>query len=308
MNRVAETADNYAFWVRLAAIASSGTAVLLVVIKLYAWFATDASAMLASATDSMLDLFASVMNIIILRFALAPADKEHKFGHGKAESLAGLVQAAFVLGSALLLLFNGVGRLLNPQPVVNADIGIWVTVITIVLTLLLVAFQQYVIRLTRSVVISADALHYKSDLLLNVGVLVALFLSQGIWLMADGLFTIGVGCYLMWGAGQIIWVSIHHLMDHELEDEDLAQIKAIVLNHDGALGMHELRTRQSGNTRFIQFHLELDDNLSLLEAHGIGEEIELKINKALAPCEVFIHHDPTSVVQKELARDEARVD
>lgn len=308
MNKAAEAADNYAFWVRLAAIASSGTAILLVVIKLYAWFATDASAMLASATDSMLDLFASVMNIIILRFALAPADKEHKFGHGKAESLAGLVQAAFVLGSALLLLFNGVGRLLNPQPVINADIGIWVTVITIALTLLLVAFQQYVIRLTRSVVISADALHYKSDLLLNLGVLVAIFLSQGIWLMADGLFTIAVGCYLMWGAGKIIWLSIHHLMDHELEDEDLDQIKAIVLNHDGALGMHELRTRQSGNIRFIQFHLELDDNLSLLEAHGIGEEIETKINQALSPCEVFIHHDPTSVVQGELAGHETRLD
>jgi len=308
MNKVVEDAGRYAFWVRLAALASTATAILLVVMKLYAWFATDASAMLASATDSMLDLFASAMNIIILRFALAPADKEHKFGHGKAESLAGLVQAAFVLGSALLLLFNGVGRVLNPQPVVNGEIGIWVTLITIALTLLLVAFQQYVIRLTRSVVISADALHYKSDLLLNLGVLVAIFLSQGIWLMADGLFTIGVGCYLMWGAGKIIWVSIHHLMDHELDDEELEQIKAIVLNHQGALGMHELRTRQAGHKRFIQFHLELDDNLSLLEAHGIGDEIETKIKQALAPCEVFIHHDPTSVVKGELARDETNLD
>ncbi|WDE04987.1 cation diffusion facilitator family transporter [Thalassomonas viridans] len=308
MNTGVEEAGKYAFWVRLAAVASTGTAILLVIIKLYAWFATDASAMLASATDSMLDLFASMMNIIILRFALAPADKEHKFGHGKAESLAGLVQAAFVLGSALLLLFNGVGRLLNPQPVLNAGIGIWVTLITIALTLLLVAFQHYVIRLTRSVVISADALHYKSDLLLNLGVLAALFLSQGIWLLADGLFTIGVGCYLMWGAGKIIWISIHHLMDHELEDEELDKIKAIVLNHKGALGMHELRTRQAGNKRFIQFHLELDDDLSLLQAHGIGEEIETEIKKALSPCEVFIHHDPSSVVRAELAGEEANID
>ena len=157
-------------------------------------------------------------------------------------------------------------------------------------------------------VISADALHYKSDLLLNLGVLVAIFLSQGIWLTADGLFTIGVGCYLMWGAGQIIWGSIHHLMDHELADEELEQIKAIVLNHQGALGMHELRTRQAGPKRFIQFHLELDDNLSLLQAHSIGEAIENKIKDALSPCEVFIHHDPTSVVKSELAGDESRGD
>ena len=288
----------YAYWVRLAAVTSTGVALTLVIIKFYAWLVSDSSAMLASTTDSMLDLFASVMNIVILRFALAPADEEHKFGHGKAESLAGLVQAAFVLGSALLLIFNGLDRVLNPRVIVQSDIAIWVSIIAIVLTLFLVVFQRYVIKRTGSIVISADALHYQSDLFLNLGVLAAIFLSQGIWLQADGVFTILVALYLLFGAGQIIYQSVYQLMDHELSEEDVSRIKAIVLSHEHTLGLHDLRTRQSGAQRFIQFHLELEDSLSLLEAHSIGDDVEAEICQVFAPCEVFIHQDPVSVVVK----------
>jgi len=291
--------EDYAFWVRLAAIFSTSTAFILVVIKLYAWLATDSSAMLASTTDSILDLFASIMSIVILRFALAPADKEHSFGHGKAESLAGLVQASFVLGSAIILIFNGVSRVISPQVIVHSEVAIWVTIISLVLTLMLVAFQRYVIKRTGSIIISGDALHYQSDIFLNLGVLVAIILSQGIWLQADGVFTILVALYLVFGAGQIMVQSVSQLMDTELSDEELATIKTIVLTHKQAIGIHELRTRQSGVQRFIQFHLELSDDLSLLEAHSIGDEIELSICNALAPCEVFIHHDPSSAVQSE---------
>jgi len=294
------TNTDYAYWVRLAAITASSVALTLVIIKLYAWFISDSSAMLASTTDSILDLFASVMNIVILRFALAPADDEHKFGHGKAESLAGLVQAAFVLGSALLLIFNGVDRVLNPRVIVQSNIAIGVTIVAIALTLFLVVFQRYVIKRTGSIVISADALHYQSDLLLNLGVLAAIFLSQGIWLEADGAFTVAVGLFLIFGAGQIIYQSVYQLMDHELDVEEQAQIKRIILSHEHTLGLHELRTRQAGAQRFIQFHLELEDSLSLLEAHSIGNDIEAEICQALAPCEVFIHHDPHSVVSEEL--------
>lgn len=300
--------ERYATLVKLAAFAATGTALLLVLLKIYAWFATDASAMLASATDSILDLFASVMNVVILRFALAPADNEHKFGHGKAESLAGLVQAAFVLGSALLLVFNGIDRVINPQQVIRTEVGIGVSIIAIVMTLLLVLVQKYVIAKTNSVAISADALHYQSDILLNFGVLLALFLSQGYWLQADGLFTIGVGVFLLLGASKIIWLSVHQLMDHELTENELDVIKSIVNSHVEARGLHELRTRQAGQNRFIQFHLELDDDLSLLEAHSIGEAVEAEIMHALAPCEIFIHHDPSSVVSDELANNEKAVE
>ena len=300
------SSDDYAFWVRLAAIFSSSTALVLVVIKIYAWLVTDSSAMLASTTDSVLDLFASIMSIVILRFALAPADKEHSFGHGKAESLAGLVQASFVLGSAILLIFSGVSRVLNPQVIVQSEVAIWVTIISIALTLMLVAFQRFVIKRTGSIIISGDALHYQSDLLLNLGVLAAIILSQGYWLQADGVFTILVALYLIVGAGKIIMQSVSQLMDSELSDEELAQITSCVLEHEKALGIHELRTRQSGAQRFVQFHLELNDDLSLFEAHSIGDEIEAKICKKFAPCEVFIHHDPSSVVNNELKKSESK--
>ncbi len=297
MRQNAKSSDDYGFWVRLAAIFSSSTALILVAIKLYAWLVTDSSAMLASTTDSILDLFASIMSIVILRFALAPADKEHTFGHGKAESLAGLVQASFVLGSAILLIFNGVSRLLNPQVIVQSEIAVWVTLFSIMLTLLLVAFQRYVIKRTGSIIISGDALHYQSDLLLNIGVLAAIILSQSIWLAADGAFTIVIALYLVFGAGKIIVQSVTQLMDRELSDDELEKIQSIVLAHNKALGIHELRTRQAGAVKFIQFHLELDDALSLLEAHSVGVEIEVEICHALAPCEVFIHHDPSAVVK-----------
>lgn len=282
--------------VKIAAYSATSAALLLVVIKLYAWFITDASSMLASTTDSLLDLFASIMNVVILRYALAPADNEHRFGHGKAESLAGLVQSAFVMGSALLLVFHGVGRMITPQAIIRSDIGIGVTIVAIIVTLGLVVIQKIVINKTQSVAISADSLHYQSDLILNIGVLLALFLSQSIWKNADGFFTILVGLFLLWGAGKIVWLSVYHLMDHELTEDEQNIITNIVVNHKKTHGLHDLRTRQAGPVKFIQFHLELDDNLSLFEAHAIGELIEKEIEEELSPCEVFIHHDPKSVV------------
>ena len=284
--------QQYQYLVKLAAFWATTTALLLVAIKLYAWFVTDASSMLASATDSLLDLFASIMNVVILRFALAPADDNHKFGHGKAESLAGLVQSAFVLGSALLLIINGIERIITPKPVVNSELGIVVCFIAIALTLVLVFVQHYVIKRTNSVAIGADALHYRSDLALNIGVLMALYLSQGYFIHADGIFTLLVGFYLVFGAVKILWVSVDHLMDKELSEHELEQITEIIQQQPRAKGFHDLRTRQAGNMRFIQLHLELDHHLSLFDAHQIGESIEQAIETKLAPCEVLIHHDP----------------
>ena len=292
--------SDYAFYVRLAAIAATSTALLLVGLKVYAWFVTGASSMLASATDSILDLFASLANVLILRLALAPADDDHKFGHGKAESIAGLIQSAFVLGSATLLLFHGVDRLQNPKVIEQSEVGILVSLVAIILTLGLVVLQKWVIKKTNSVAISADSLHYQSDLILNLGVLAALFLSQGTWLYADGLFTIGVGVFLMVGASKIVWLSVDHLMDKELEEEKLELIRQTVLAHPKALGIHELRTRKAGQHTFIQFHLVLDDQLSLFDAHAIGDEIEGTLGGHFTDCEIFIHHDPKSIVSQEL--------
>lgn len=296
--------EQYPLLVKSAAWLATAIALLLVVLKLWAWMLSDAHSLLASATDSFLDLFVSIINLMILRIALRPADNDHRFGHGKAEPLAGLVQAAFVIGSAGLLLFTGVERLINPVVLEKTMAGIVVSVLAIGLTLLLVVYQKWVIKQTNSVAISADSLHYQSDLLLNLGVLLALYLSQAEFLYADGIFTCLVGLYLGVGALKILWLSIDHIMDKSLPENELDIIAGFIEQDAEAMGFHELRTRMVANKRYIQFHLQLADDLSLQKAHSIGHRIESRIIERFTPCEVLIHHDPISVVEQELKTEQ----
>ncbi|MCH2058809.1 MAG: cation diffusion facilitator family transporter [Thalassotalea sp.] len=268
------------------------------VIKFYAWLNSGAAVMLASGTDSFLDILVSIINLILVRYALAPPDKEHRFGHGKAESLAGLVQAAFIAGSATLLVLHGVERVVNPVEVQHTTLAISVTLVTIALTLSLVAFQLWVVRKTQSIIVAADSLHYRSDLLLNAGVLVSLLINNSVWQYADGTFTILVGLYLFFGVTQLVKGSLKQLMDHELSADDIITIKQYLKEADNILGYHQLKTRQAGAMKFVQLHIELADNLPLVEAHRIADDIENSIAEALAPCEVIVHMDPCSVVQK----------
>lgn len=291
--------QHYSRWVTLASMAAVTTATLLILGKLIAWLMTDSSSLLASLTDSFMDISASLINLLAIRYALAPADEEHRFGHGKAESLAGLVQSAFISGSALLLVMHGISSMLNQVPVVRLEAGIWVSVGSIVLTLLLVSFQGFVIRKTNSVAIKADMLHYRSDLLLNGGVLVALVLAGQGWYWADGLFAILIGLFLVWGAGHIGYESVQALLDRQLPAEEQARIMALCCAVEGVHGVHDLRTRQSGPTRFVQLHLELDDQIPLVKAHQIADEAELAVRQAFEQMDVIIHMDPISVLTKE---------
>ena len=291
--------QHYSRWVTLASTAAVVTATLLILGKLIAWLMTDSSSLLASLTDSFMDVSASIINLLAIRYALAPADEEHRFGHGKAESLAGLIQSAFISGSALLLLMHGISSMLNQVPVVRLEAGIWVSAGSILLTLLLVSFQSLVIRKTNSVAIKADMLHYRSDLLLNAGVLVALVLAGQGWYWADGLFAILIGLFLVWGAVQIGYESVQALLDRQLPEEEQARIMALCCAVEGVHGVHDLRTRQSGPTRFVQLHLELDDQLPLVKAHQIADEAELAVRQSFERMEVIIHMDPISVLTKE---------
>lgn len=291
--------QHYSRWVTLASMAAVITAMLLIVGKLIAWLMTDSSSLLASLTDSLMDVSASLINLFAIRYALAPADEEHKFGHGKAESLAGLIQSAFISGSALLLLMNGISSLLNPVPMPRLEVGLWVSVGSILLTLLLVSFQSLVIRKTNSVAIKADMLHYRSDLLLNAGVLLALALAGQGWYWADGLFAVLIGLFLVWGAIQIGYESVQALLDRQLPAEEQARIMALCCAVEGVHGVHDLRTRQSGPTRFVQLHLELDDQLPLVKAHQIADEAELAVRQTFERMDVIIHMDPISVLTKE---------
>ena len=291
--------QQYSRWVTLASMAAVVTATLLILGKLIAWLMTDSSSLLASLTDSFMDVSASIINLVAIRYAMAPADAEHRFGHGKAESLAGLVQSAFISGSALLLMMHGISSMLNQVPVVRLEAGIWVSVGSIVLTLLLVSFQSLVIRKTNSVAIKADMLHYRSDLLLNGGVLLALVLAGQGWYWADGLFAILIGLFLVWGAVHIGYESVQALLDRQLPEEEQARIMALCCAVEGVHGVHDLRTRQSGPTRFVQLHLELDDQLPLVRAHQIADEAELAVRQAFERMDVIIHMDPISVLTKE---------
>jgi len=281
---------------RLATYASVATASTLIVVKLAAWGLTGSVALLSTLIDSTLDAAASLINLWAVRHALTPADQEHRFGHGKAEPLAGLGQAAFIVGSGALLLAQAVNRLQHPVEVANADIGTGVMLFSIVLTLVLVRFQKHVLSKTRSVAISADSLHYAGDVMMNGAVIVSLLLGKFLgWTFIDPLFAIAIGGYLMWSAWQIAMGSMDMLMDRELPDGDRERIRVLTLAEDGVRGMHDLRTRLSGQQGFIQLHLALDDDLPLIKAHAIADRVEAAIKQAFPHCDVLIHQDPVSL-------------
>lgn len=284
---------------RLATYASVSVAVILIVVKLIAWGRSDSVSLLATLVDSVLDAFASIINLVAVRHALTPADKEHRFGHGKAEALAGLSQSLFIAGSSLFLLLEAAQKLFNPTEIKHAFAGIVVMIISIVATLLLVSFQHYVIRKTKSVAISADALHYKSDILMNIAVIMALWLATIGLNIFDPIIGGIIACYILYSVWSIVSISLDQLMDRELNDDVRADIKQVVLAHPQAQGMHDLRTRHSGTMTFIQFHLEIEDDLTLLQAHNVSDEIEFELLKTYPGSEIIIHIDPKSVVGKE---------
>ncbi len=283
---------------KLASVASVITASFLIVVKLGAWYMTGSVSLLASLVDSVMDSFASLINLFAIRYSLQPADEEHRFGHGKAEPLAGLAQAAFIAGSAVFLILHAVDRLRFNHPLEQVGIGIGVMILAIVLTVILLAIQRYVIRKTDSTAIRADSLHYMTDLLTNMSILLALYLSTLGWTWADPVFAIGVAIYIFYSAFHIGQIAFQQLMDRELPEDILQKIQATAMSHPEVTGTHELRTRQSGQTRFVQLHLELNETLSLKRAHAIADEVEAEIKAFLPDSEVFIHQDPVDDTHK----------
>ena len=284
--------------IRSATIASVSVACFLIIIKLAAFLLTNSIALLATLVDSLLDAAASIINLLAVRHSLTPADHEHRFGHGKAEALAGLGQAAFISGSAFFLIFEASGRLLSPQIVSRSFIGIIVMIISIIFTIGLVQYQRHVVKKTGSVAITADSLHYLSDVLVNLFVIFALILNAEFgWVHADPIFGLGVSLFVLYSAWQIIRQSMHHLMDRELSDEDRERIISIIAEHPEVVNMHDLRTRRSGQDVFIQFHLELRGSLSLKEAHRISDEVENRIKETFPNAETLIHEDPDDIAE-----------
>lgn len=291
--------EEYARLVNIAGRVAIAVASLLIVVKLLAWFMTGSSSVLAALTDSLMDVTTSIINLFAIKIALQPADDEHRFGHGKAESLAGLAQAAFISGSSVLLLLNGISSLLNGNQIQASNIGMAVMVFSVLATIALVSFQSYIVKKTDSVAIKADSMHYRTDIFMNGAVLLALILAGIGWHWADGLFAIVVSFYILHGAWEIGSQSIDALMDKQLPKSDEELILKTAYKVQGILGVHDLRTRQSGNTKFIQLHLELDDDQSLFDAHEKADKLEGELEKHFPNADILIHLDPFSVVPKE---------
>lgn len=286
---------------RLATYASVSVAATLIAVKLLAYLATDSVSILSSLIDSSTDLMASVVTLLGVRQALRPPDASHRFGHGKAEALAALAQAAFIGGSAVFLSIEAVRRLLRPEPVSEGTVGIAVMVFSIVLTAALITFQRHVQKSTGSVAIAADRLHYSGDLLMNATVILAILLTGWTGIGAfDPLFGLGIAAFLLTGARGVAREALNVLMDRELPEGERDRIADLVRSHPEALGMHDLRTRSTGTGIFIELHLELDAGLTLAQAHDIADRVESSLREAFAGAEVLIHQEPAGLDDERL--------
>jgi ferrous-iron efflux pump FieF len=282
----------------LTGVASVLTAVLLISVKMVAWYLSDSVAMLASLVDSLMDAAASFVNLLAIRYSLIPADAEHRFGHGKAEALAGLGQAVLITLSALFLLNESAGRLMSPQPLEATTLAIGVMIFSILVTLALLRLQRYTVKRTGSTAVAADSLHYLSDLAMNGGILLALVGASFGLLWLDGLAGLLIGLYVLRAAWQVGHHSSQLLLDREMSADVRQVIASVVAEHPLALGFHQLRTRESGRTCFIQMHVDMDENLTLRDAHELVESIERRIHQHFPEADVLIHQDPVKVSPK----------
>ncbi len=283
---------------RQATLASLTVACTLIVAKGVAWWLSGSVSLLAGLTDSLLDGAASLLNLLAVHYSLRPADDDHRYGHGKAEALSAIAQALFIAVSAVLVAVQAVEHLRHPEPLGSPELGIAVMLLSLALTVALLAFQYHVIRVTGSTAIRADSLHYRSDLLLNSSILLALVLAWFGWQQLDALFGLGIAVYILWSAVQIARESVAVLMDEELPVDVSADMLTIACQVPGVLGAHDLRTRISGTHWFVQLHLELPGALSLTEAHALCEQVEMAIIAAYPRAEVLVHADPQEIVKK----------
>lgn len=287
-----DRADRTGSLLVLATNASVATAALLIIVKFGAWLITGSLSILASLVDSLLDVAASIINMVAVRYSLKSPDDDHRFGHGKAESLAGLAQSAFIGGSAFFIVIQTIERFAKPQPIKDVAVGVWIMAFAILATTMLLLIQRHVVKHTGSTAIKADSLHYSTDLLTNISTMIAILLAAKGWHIVDPLFAFGIALYVLYSAWNIGFEAVQTLMDRQLPARVRETICDIVLAHPKILGMHDLRTRKSGQINMIQLHIEFDNHIELLKAHTIAKEVEAKIEKAFPGSDIIIHQDP----------------
>ena len=285
--------------IRSAAFASIAMALFLAVLKGWAVWQTGSTAMLGSLADTSLDLVASVATLVGVWVAAMPADEEHRFGHGKAEALAAMFQVILIVLSAGGIAFRAVTALVESGRTEAADQGIAVSVLAILGTFALLAWQRHVIRRTGSLAIRTDNVHYQSDLLLNLAVIAALVLDQYLgFARADPLFGLAIAAWLLWGAWRASREAVDNLMDREWPEEKRLRFVERAATHPELSKLHDLRTRTSGDRDFVQFHVDLPASMTVGEAHAIIERVEEDLCREFPGMELLIHIDPEGHVDE----------
>ena len=283
-----------------AAFASSAMAVTLIVLKTYAAVQTSSMAMLGSLADSGLDLVASLIVLLAVRIAAQPADHEHRFGHGKAEALAALVQIILITFSAMFIAFRSAQRLISGAQTGDAELGIGVSVVAMVLTVALITYQRHVVKRTGSLAIGTDRRHYSSDLMLNGSVIAALALDQLAGLKgADAVFGLLIAAWLLWGAWSSSSHALNQLMDREWPDQQREEFLAAARQHPELAGLHDFRTRTSGTHHFAQFHVWVPAHWTVQEAHDRLDRVEEQLQERFPGTEILIHVDPEGQTDRE---------
>ncbi len=280
---------------KIATLVSSGTAALLVSIKLVVGLLSGSVALLASAIDSLLDLVVSLFNYFTLHQSERKPDETFNFGRGKMEAIAAVVEGTIICVSALYILYSAVDKFVNPRPIEYMEIAIIVMLVSIVLTAALVVFLNRVAKSSNNLVIKADALHYKTDLYTNAAVLLSLAIIYfSGFEIVDAILGVMIAIYMIYAASPILKEGIMMLLDVALEKSEIDKIKTLLSMQNDINGWHYLRTRRAGSDIFISVHIVFDETILLLDAHHISDRIERDIQRLFASQNVLtiIHLDP----------------
>lgn len=284
-----------------ATIASLTLSISLCLLKIFGALYTGSLAVLSSMIDSLTDIFASAITVVAVKFSSQPESYYFRYGYGKAESISALIQSAFIAGSGVFVMYDGISRLFFPRPIEQTTVGIAIMAVALISTLILISYQHYVMRMTDSQAISADSAHYMVDVLTNVSIIISLLVVKYFNLSwFDSLTAIVISAYLLYNAYLIAKEAVKTLMDAELNDEIRSDIKKIVMECPFSKGLHDLRTRDLGGRYMFEFHLELDGELSLAAAHDMTDLVEDNLLDAYPNAVIIVHQDPVGIKEERL--------
>lgn len=286
---------------RTASIVALVVALTLVVIKVWAWLATDSISLLTSAADGLVDVLASTVTFAGVRYAARPADRGHRYGHGKAEAIAAFVQGLLLAAAAVGLGIESVHRLIAPEPLKQTAFGIWVIVGSSLAAAALVGMQTLVVKRTGSTAIAADRAHYATDVAVNIAVLIALLLERTFdWTRADATGALAISVYMLWNARGMAIHALIQLLDQELDPPDRDRVKNAVLGCDGVKAVHDIRTRHGGDRVFVEFHVEVTGSLTVEQGHAIGDAAEKAVEQLFPAADVTAHLEPAGIDDERL--------